>query len=61
MSKKKVQDLIEMMNVEWEEERKQYINELKDLTIEVQELKKIIFTFEKICKKVRTKSEKSKK
>tara|TARA_R110000803_G_scaffold132453_1_gene199651 strand:+ start:1877 stop:2053 length:177 start_codon:yes stop_codon:yes gene_type:complete len=56
MSQKKLQDLIESMSVEWEQERKELRKDNVSLRSEIKELKKIIFTFEKICKKVRTKN-----
>lgn len=55
--KKQLQELIEKMNVAWEKERNELQSENKALLEKVNELKKILFTFEKICRKTRTRED----
>jgi hypothetical protein len=57
MMKKQLQELIEKMNVAWEKERNELQSENKALLEKVNELKKILFTFEKICRKTRTRED----
>lgn len=55
--KKQLQELIEKMNADWERERNELKSENKALLEKVNELKKILFTFEKICRKTRTRED----
>ena len=55
--KKQLQELIEKMNSDWEKERNDLKSENKALLEKVNELKKILFTFEKICRKTRTRED----
>ena len=55
--KKQLQELIEKMNADWEKERNELQSENKALLEKVNELKKILFTFEKICRKTRTRED----
>ncbi len=55
--KKQLQELIEKMNADWEKERNDLKSENKALLEKVNELKKILFTFEKICRKTRTRED----
>jgi len=57
MMKKQLQELIEKMNADWETERNELKSENKALLEKVNELKKILFTFEKICRKTRTRED----
>tara|TARA_R110001606_G_scaffold352829_3_gene503281 strand:- start:856 stop:1035 length:180 start_codon:yes stop_codon:yes gene_type:complete len=57
MMKKQLQELIEKMNADWERERNELKSENKALLEKVNELKKILFTFEKICRKTRTRED----
>tara|TARA_R110002050_G_scaffold85959_7_gene183176 strand:+ start:159 stop:338 length:180 start_codon:yes stop_codon:yes gene_type:complete len=57
MMKKQLQELIEKMNADWEKERNELQSENKALLEKVNELKKILFTFEKICRKTRTRED----
>jgi len=57
MMKKQLQELIEKMNADWEKERNDLKSENKALLEKVNELKKILFTFEKICRKTRTRED----
>jgi len=45
------------MNADWEKERNDLKSENKALLEKVNELKKILFTFEKICRKTRTRED----
>ena len=55
--KKQLKKLIEKMNADWERERNELKSENKALLEKVNELKKILFTFEKICRKTRTRED----
>tara|TARA_R110000803_G_scaffold179059_1_gene241505 strand:- start:563 stop:742 length:180 start_codon:yes stop_codon:yes gene_type:complete len=57
MMKKQLQELIEKMNADWERERNELKSENKALLEKVNELKKILLTFEKVCRKTRTRED----